>query len=281
MAHSIDSTPAIEAADLRFAYPSGVEALRGVTVTIRSGEFVGVVGQNGSGKTTLVKHFNGLLKPTGGVVRLLGVDTRTKGVAELARSAGYVFQNPDHQIFCNTVREEIAFGPRNLEMPAAEIEASSRDVIELLDLQGLEERHPFRLSRGERQRLAIASLLAMRPRVLILDEPTGGQDRQQISRLLGTLRQLNAAGHTLILVTHDMELLAGCASRTLVMFQGTLLLDGTPREVFQEVEALQRTALTPPMITRWSLGVGLPVPALTVAEAVQAFDGHPSPLAQG
>ena len=281
MAHSIDSTPAIEAADLRFAYPSGVEALRGVTVTIRSGEFVGVVGQNGSGKTTLVKHFNGLLKPTGGVVRLLGVDTRTKGVAELARSAGYVFQNPDHQIFCNTVREEIAFGPRNLEMPAAEIEASSRDVIELLDLQGLEERHPFRLSRGERQRLAIASLLAMRPRVLILDEPTGGQDRQQISRLLGTLRQLNAAGHTLILVTHDMELLAGCASRTLVMFQGTLLLDGTPREVFQEVEALQRTALTPPMITRWSLRAGLPVPALTVAEAVQAFDGHPSPLAQG
>jgi energy-coupling factor transport system ATP-binding protein len=166
-------------------------------------------------------------------------------------------------------------------MPAAEIEASSRDVIELLDLQGLEERHPFRLSRGERQRLAIASLLAMRPRVLILDEPTGGQDRQQISRLLGTLRQLNAAGHTLILVTHDMELLAGCASRTLVMFQGTLLLDGTPREVFQEVEALQRTALTPPMITRWSLGAGLPGPALTVAEAVQAFDGHPSPLAQG
>jgi energy-coupling factor transport system ATP-binding protein len=281
LAHSIDSTPAIEAADLRFAYPSGVEALRGVTVTIRSGEFVGVVGQNGSGKTTLVKHFNGLLKPTGGVVRLLGVDTRTKGVAELARSAGYVFQNPDHQIFCNTVREEIAFGPRNLEMPAAEIEASSRDVIELLDLQGLEERHPFRLSRGERQRLAIASLLAMRPRVLILDEPTGGQDRQQISRLLGTLRQLNAAGHTLILVTHDMELLAGCASRTLVMFQGTLLLDGTPREVFQEVEALQRTALTPPMITRWSLRAGLHVPALTVAEAVQAFDGHPSPLAQG
>jgi energy-coupling factor transport system ATP-binding protein len=281
LVHSIDSTPAIEAADLRFAYPSGVEALRGVTVTIRSGEFVGVVGQNGSGKTTLVKHFNGLLKPTSGVVHLLGVDTRTKGVAELARSAGYVFQNPDHQIFCNTVREEIAFGPRNLEMPAAEIEASSRDVIELLDLQGLEERHPFRLSRGERQRLAIASLLAMRPRVLILDEPTGGQDRQQISRLLGTLRQLNAAGHTLILVTHDMELLAGCASRTLVMFQGTLLLDGTPREVFQEVEALQRTALTPPMITRWSLGAGLPGPALTVAEAVQAFDGHPSPLAQG
>ena len=280
MVHSIDSTPAIEAADLRFAYPSGVEALRGVTVTIRSGEFVGVVGQNGSGKTTLVKHFNGLLKPTSGVVRLLGVDTRTKGVAELARSAGYVFQNPDHQIFCNTVREEIAFGPRNLGMTAAEIEASCRYVIELLDLQGLEDRHPFRLSRGERQRLAIASLLAMRPRILILDEPTGGQDRQQISRLLGTLRQLNAAGHTLILVTHDMELLAGCASRTLVMFRGTLLLDGTPREVFQEVEALQRTALTPPMITRWSLGAGLPVPALTVAEAVQAFDRHPSPLAQ-
>ncbi len=266
------STPAIEATDLRFAYPSGVEALRGVTLTIRQGEFVGVIGQNGSGKTTLVKHFNGLLKPTNGMLRLLGIDTRTKGVAELARHAGYVFQNPDHQIFCNTVKEEITFGPRNVGLPRSEIEASFRYVVELLDLRGLEDRHPFRLSRGERQRLAIASLLAMRPRVLILDEPTGGQDRQQVNRLLNTLRTLSAEGHTLILVTHDMELLAECASRTLVMFRGELLLDGTPRDVFKELDVLKRTALAPPMITRWSLGVGLPVPALTVAEAAEALE---------
>jgi energy-coupling factor transport system ATP-binding protein len=268
------SLPAIEAVDLRFAYASGVEALRGVSLTIRQGEFVGVIGQNGSGKTTLVKHFNGLLKPSAGTLRLLGIDTRTKGVAELARHAGYVFQNPDHQIFCNTVREEITFGPRNIGMAAAEIEASLAHVIELLNLSGLEDRHPFRLSRGERQRLAIASLLAMRPRVLILDEPTGGQDRQQVNRLLATLRTLNAEGHTLILVTHDMELLAECASRTLVMFQGTLLLDGTPREVFKEAEVLKRTALAAPMIARWSLGVGMPVPALTVADAVAALGGE-------
>ncbi len=265
---------AIEAVDLRFAYSSGVEALRGVNLTIRAGEFVGVIGQNGSGKTTLVKHFNGLLKPTRGVLKVLGVDTRTQGVAKLAKLAGYVFQNPDHQIFCNTVREEIAFGPRNTGMPASEIESSLRHVMELLDLQGLEERHPFRLSRGERQRLAIASILAMRPRILILDEPTGGQDRQQVSRLIATLRQLNVEGHTIVLVTHDLELLAECADRALVMFQGKILLDGTPHDVFREVDTLRRTALAPPQITRWSLAVGLPRLFLTVAEAVGGYHGE-------
>ena len=265
---------AIEAVDLRFAYPSGVEALRGVNLTIRAGEFVGVIGQNGSGKTTLVKHFNGLLKPTRGVLKVLGVDTGTRGVAKLAKLAGYVFQNPDHQIFCNTVREEIAFGPRNTGMPASEVESSLRHVMGLLDLQGLEERHPFRLSRGERQRLAIASILAMRPRILILDEPTGGQDRQQVSRLIATLRQLNVEGHTIVLVTHDLELLAECADRTLVMFQGKILLDGTPHDVFREVDTLRRTALAPPQITRWSLAVRLPRLLLTVAEAVGAYHGE-------
>jgi energy-coupling factor transport system ATP-binding protein len=248
-----------------------VEALRGVNLRIRGGEFVGVIGQNGSGKTTLVKHFNGLLKPTRGVLKVLGVDTRTQGVAKLARLAGYVFQNPDHQIFCNTVREEIAFGPRNTGMPPSEIESSLRHVMKLLDLQGLEDRHPFRLSRGERQRLAIASILAMRPRLLILDEPTGGQDRQQVGRLVATLRGLNAEGHTIVLVTHDLELLAECTDRALVMFQGQILLDGTPREVFREVETLRRTALAPPQITRWSLAIGLPRLFLTVAEAVAAY----------
>jgi energy-coupling factor transport system ATP-binding protein len=251
-----------------------VEALRGVNLTIRAGEFVGVIGQNGSGKTTLVKHFNGLLKPTRGVLKVLGVDTGTRGVAKLAKLAGYVFQNPDHQIFCNTVREEIAFGPRNTGMPASEVESSLRHVMELLDLQGLEERHPFRLSRGERQRLAIASILAMRPRILILDEPTGGQDRQQVSRLIATLRQLNVEGHTIVLVTHDLELLAECADRTLVMFQGKILLDGTPHDVFREVDTLRRTALAPPQITRWSLAVRLPRLLLTVAEAVGAYHGE-------
>ncbi len=265
------SALAIEAIDLRFAYPAGVEALRGVNLSIRAGEFVGVIGQNGSGKTTLVKHFNGLLKPTRGVLKVLGVDTRTQGVAKLAKLAGYVFQNPDHQIFCNTVREEIAFGPRNTGMPASEIESSVRHVMELLDLQGLENRHPFRLSRGQRQRLAIASILAMRPRILILDEPTGGQDRQQVGRLIATLTRLNAEGHTIVLVTHDLELLAECTDRALVMFQGEILLDGTPRDVFREVDTLRRTALAPPQITRWSLAIGLPHLFLTVAEAAAAY----------
>jgi len=257
----------IEAAQLTHVYPNGAKALNGIDLRIHKGEFLGIIGQNGAGKTTLVKHFNGLLKPTGGSVIVKGVDTRNTQVSRLARSVGYVFQNPDHQIFAGSVREEIAFGPKNIGMDRAAVNESVEEAIDLLDLREVVDIHPFRLSRGQRQRLAIAGVLAMRPEVIMLDEPTGGQDREQVLRLRKVLQRLNDEGHTIILITHDMELLAESCRRAIVVRGGQVILDGTPAEVFKETEELRKTFLTPPQISRLSMALGFPAPAMSVEEA--------------
>lgn len=257
----------IDVQQLEHVYPSGSRALNGVDLQIRKGEFLGIIGQNGAGKTTLVKHFNGLLKPTQGRVVVKGIDTCTTHVSNLARFVGYVFQNPDHQIFANSVREEIAFGPRNIGMDRATIEKNVEEAIQILDLGDVTDIHPFRLSRGQRQRLAIAGVLAMRPEIFMLDEPTGGQDREQVLRLRRVLQQLNEEGHTIILITHDMELLAECARRAIVVRGGKVILDGEPSEVFKHTEELAATFLTAPQITRLSMELGLSRPAMTVEEA--------------
>lgn len=254
---------------LEHVYPNGAKALSGVDLQVRQGEFVGVIGQNGAGKTTLVKHFNGLLKPTSGRVMVKGLDTRKTHVSSLARFVGYVFQNPDHQIFATTVREEIAFGPKNIGMNKATIEKNVDEVIQVLNLEEVVDIHPFRLSRGQRQRLAIAGVLAMRPEIFILDEPTGGQDREQVLRLRGVLQNLNDAGHTIILITHDMELLAESTRRAIVVRSGKVILDGEPAEVFQHTEELARTFLTPPQVARLTMSLGFPRPAMSVDEAAR------------
>ncbi len=257
----------IEVQQLEYLYPSGARALNGVDLQIRRGEFLGIIGQNGAGKTSLVKHFNGLLKPTRGRVLVRGLDTRKQQVSSLARFVGYVFQNPDHQIFANTVWEEMSFGPRNIGMDKATIKKNVEEAIQILDLADVTDIHPFLLSRGQRQRLAIAAVLAMRPEIFILDEPTGGQDREQVARLRGVLRRLNEAGHTIILVTHDMELLAECTRRAIVMCGGRVLLDGEPTEVFKHADVLAQTFLQAPQITRLSIALGFPRPAMAVEEA--------------
>lgn len=257
----------IEVQRLVHVYPNGARALNGIDLKIRRGEFIGVIGQNGAGKTTLVKHFNGLLKPTEGSVVVKGVDTRKTQVSTLARSVGYVFQNPDHQIFASSVREEIAFGPKNIGMDKATIERNVEEAIDILDLREVVDIHPFRLSRGQRQRLAIAGVLAMRPEVFILDEPTGGQDREQVLRLTGVLQRLNETGHTIILITHDMELVAESCRRAIVVHGGRVILDGTPRDVFKQTEELRKAFLTPPQVTRLSMELAFPQPAMSVEEA--------------
>jgi energy-coupling factor transporter ATP-binding protein EcfA2 len=261
--------PIIRVEALEHVYPNGARALRGVSLEVQAGEFVGVIGQNGSGKTTLVKHFNGLLKPTAGRVIVKGRDTRTCHVSDLARSVGYVFQNPDHQIFSRTVLDELAFGPRNLKMDRATLRRNVEEAIEIMGLQGLEDKHPFLLSRGQRQRLAIASVLAMKTEVLILDEPTGGQDREQVQRLEEALLALHQSGHTILLVTHDLEVLAEVVRRAIAVYQGQVLLDGEPREVFRETDKLAQTFLKPPQITQLSAAVGCDTLALSVDEMVE------------
>lgn len=266
------SLPIIEVDQLKFGYGgNGVLALKGISLEINQGDFIAILGQNGSGKSTLVRHFNGLLQPTGGSVLVKGMDTRTTPVSKLAASVGYVFQNPDHQIFCASVWEEITFGPRNLKVPKEEMEANAREALKIMELEGKESRHPHSLSRGERQRLAIATVLAIKPDVIILDEPTGGQDKARTEKLMHLLHELNAKGHTIIVITHDIELAAEYAKRVVVILDGRLLLDGDPRDVFREKEKLRQTFLTVPDIFAFSQAIGMNVPALSPAEFVKDF----------
>ena len=234
---------------LYYCYPTRDEfALSDVNLSIERGEFIALIGQNGSGKTTLIKHFNGLLKPTEGRVLVEGRETTDLLTSELARSVGYVFQNPDHQIFAETVRDEIAFGPRNLGFPQERIEVITEQVLADMDLAGCEEEMPVQLSRGQRQRLAVASVLAMEPSILIVDEPTTGQDWKESITLMELVKGLNDKGHTCIVTTHNMNLVSLFARRVVVMWRGEILLDGPTQDVFREVEQLARAGVKPPEV---------------------------------
>ncbi|MBP2656408.1 MAG: transporter [Firmicutes bacterium] len=266
------SSPIIKVEDLTFSYRKGGSlVLKGISLEINQGDFIAILGQNGSGKSTLVRHFNGLLQPTSGRVRVKEMDSKTTPVSKLAASVGYVFQNPDHQIFCASVWDEITFGPKNLGYSKDAVEANGREALEIMELTGKEERHPHSLSRGERQRLAIATVLAIKPDVIILDEPTGGQDKARTEKLMYILKNLNEKGHTIIIITHDIELAAEYAKRVVVIFDGGLLLDGHPRDVFLEEEQLHQTFLTVPDIFAFSRAMQLKTPALSPAEFVAEY----------
>jgi cobalt transport protein ATP-binding subunit len=239
----------IEVKSLCHTYSSGLEAIRGIDITIDEGEFVAIIGQNGSGKTTFVKHLNGLLKPTAGQVFIKGMDTAKKRVSELARHVGYVFQNPDHQICCDTVEAEVAFGPRNLHFEKGDIERRVQEALQAVDLLEYRTVNPKKLSKGQRQRIAFASILSMKPSVLIVDEPTTGQDYRDGIAMLELVSRLNQNGHTVLFITHDMQLVAKYAKRVVVFHDGNILLQKNTREVFAEPETLEQTFLSPPAIT--------------------------------
>jgi energy-coupling factor transporter ATP-binding protein EcfA2 len=258
--------------DLVYAYPGyGYEALRGINLEIREGEFVALIGQNGSGKTTLAKQFNGLLKPSAGRVFLKGKATIEYKQQHISRLAGYVFQNPDHQIFCNTVYDEVAFGLKTLRDPLSSVEKRVAEALETVGLTGYEKRVPFALSKGERQRVAVASVLAVRPEVLILDEPTTGLDERQQRALMGMLRRLNGRGHTIVIITHSMEIAAEYATRAVVMKDGEVLLDGPARWAFAQEERLKEASLHPSPLVRLSNRLG--TRALTVKQMVEELKG--------
>ncbi|MEM1565803.1 MAG: ATP-binding cassette domain-containing protein [Candidatus Bathyarchaeia archaeon] len=260
----------IEVQDVYFTYPSGVEALKGVSLTIRDGEFVAIMGENGAGKTTLVKHFNGLLKPTKGRVLVDGVETTKVSVATLARKVGFVFQNPDHQLFCETVEEEIAFALKNFGFSQDVIEKRVEWALNLLGLSQYRKTSPFMLSGGERKRVALASVLAWDPKILILDEPTIGQDYQQKEKLRQFILQMNAQEKTVIVVTHDVEFVAECNPRVVLMRGGKIVADGEARKVLTDPEVLEQASLVPPQITQIFLNLsdlGFPREVIDVYEA--------------
>ena len=267
----------IEVSDLYFVYPDGTLALQGINLDIYEREFIAFIGQNGSGKTTLAKCLNGLLRPTRGYVRVGDLDTRTKGIVKkIVTKVGYVFQNPDHQLFNDSVFKEIAYGPRNIGLSKEEIEER---VTEAARVAGVREElfteHPFFLTKGLRQRVAIASILAMRPRTIIVDEPTTGQDLRQSLEVMNFLHDLwEKEGHTIIIITHEMPIVAQYAQRVVVLGQGKILMDGSTREVFANPELLAQTFVKPPQITRLAQALhdyGIPRDILSVPEMYDAF----------
>jgi len=260
----------IEVKNVCFTYPSGVEALKDVSLTIKDGEFVAVMGQNGAGKTTLVKHFNGLLKPTKGDVYVDGVNTKEESVAKLARTVGFVFQNPDHQLFSDTVEAEIAFALRNFGFEENIIEKRIVWALNLLGLTQYRSTSPFMLSGGERKRVALASVLAWDPKVVVLDEPTIGQDHQQKEKLRQFIIQLKAQGKTVVVVTHDVEFVAECNPRVILMTEGKIIADGLAENILTDETLVAQASILPPQITQIFLklaDLGLPKNVIDVYEA--------------
>ncbi len=270
----------IEAKDIHFTYPTGVEALKGVSLTIKDGEFVAIMGQNGAGKTTLVKNFNALLRPAKGEVLVDGTSTRDISVAKLARTVGFVFQNPDHQLFSETVEEEIAFALRNFGFDEATIEKRVTWALNLLDLTEYRKTSPFMLSGGERKRVALASVLAWDPKVVILDEPTIGQDHRQKENLRQFIVQLNEQGKTVVIVTHDVEFVAECSPRVVLMREGNIIADGVAKRILTDTALALEASIVPPQIAQIFHGLtflGLPSDVIDVSEAkrilVECFRG--------
>jgi energy-coupling factor transport system ATP-binding protein len=266
--------PQLALEQVSFNYPDGTPALCDVSLSVAAGEFVALLGANGSGKTTLAKHLNGLLKPTGGSVRVNGRDTRPLRVAELAHQVGYVFQNPDHQIFAATVEDEIAFGLHLQSLFKAEVTARVDWALEAFALTPYREVPPALLGWGQRRQVALAAVLATRPQALVLDEPTGGLDARSRDELMAAVMAFNRSGGTVILITHNMRLVAEHASRAVVMAGGRMAFDAAPRALFEHREILASAKLAAPAVVRLGQRLapcGLKAGILSCAEFAAAW----------
>lgn len=263
---------AVEIDNVSYEYPDGTVALRNVSLKIADGDYVGLIGRNGSGKTTLAKMLIGLIRPTAGAIRIYGEDTSRKSVAELARLVGYNFQNPDDQIFARTVREELSFAPRNLKLSEEEVEAAVQRVAKELELTDYLELNPFSLSQGLRRRVAFGSTLTLNPKILVVDEPTTGQDYARAKVVMEICKRLNSEGKTIIVISHNMDLIAEYCNYVCVMKDGVLLMEGTPKQVFSKPEVLIETSIVPPQITRIFQGLSdydFPKDIITMDEALE------------
>jgi energy-coupling factor transport system ATP-binding protein len=240
--------PIIETRQLNFTYPDGMHAVRDVSLAIYPGEIIGLVGKNGSGKSTLTSLWMGLNKPTAGEGRLAGLDLAEAATKALAAKAGYVFQYPEHQFVAETVGDEVAFSLKAKKRPAAEIEARVSQVLALFGLEKVRAKHPLRLSMGQKRRLSVATMLVLDPEILILDEPTTGQDKKNIDNIMDILLRINQQGTTIVLVTHDMNLVARYCTRLLIMDRGEVVFQGSPREYGRAFDDIRSDALVLPEI---------------------------------
>jgi energy-coupling factor transporter ATP-binding protein EcfA2 len=230
--------------EVSFAYEEGPLVLHDVNLTIHRGDIIAVLGPNGAGKTTLVKHAIGLLKPTAGRVLVEGVDTHELSVAEIAKTLGYVFQSPSHMLFAPTVRKELAFGPENLGYDETTIDGSVSEAVRILNLSGLEEYPPLALSFGQQKRVSIAAIMSMRSRVLVMDEPTAGQDYKNYMVFMDAILQLPNF-EAILFITHDIDLAVCYANRVVLVYEGRIAADGPPQEVLAQYDLLERCHIVP------------------------------------
>lgn len=254
----------IELKDLRHVYPTGDEALKGISTVIEGTEPVAIIGQNGSGKTTLVKHFNGILRPTTGGVLLNGEGIENRSTAKWSKHVGYVFQNPDDQLFLDTVRKELEFGPRQIGMAEERIAQQVEFVSALCGLENKLEEHPFDLTATEKKFCTVASIIMMDPEVLIFDEPTCGQDLEGTKRLCEIIRTMKEKGKLCITISHDMKFVVNNFERAIVLCKGRILLDGSMEEVFSQPEVIKEAFVSPPPITRVAQQANFDEPVFTV-----------------
>jgi energy-coupling factor transport system ATP-binding protein len=255
---------------LRFAYPGGAAALAGFDLAVAAGDFLALVGENGGGKTTFAKALAGLLRPAAGTLTVAGERPAALPPRRRACLVGYLFQNPDHQIFRPTVAEEILFGPRQLGLDGAALGRRLEAALAATGLAGREEEDPFALAKGDRQRVALASVLAMEPEILVMDEPTTGLDRREVASLMAAVTALNRQGTTVIFITHAMDVVARYARRVAVVAGGRVIGEGPVRRVLTDDGLLARAGLRPPLPLR--LGRALGVECLTDEELSAALD---------
>lgn len=257
---------------LRYAYPGGPDVLHAVDLAIQPGERVAIVGQNGAGKTTLVRHWIGLLRPTAGTVQVGDWDATAFSTARLASRVGYVFQNPDEQLFSSTVEAEIGFGPRNLGLPAGEIPERISQSLEAVGLTDQRQVNPYDLTASQRKLVALAAVLAMDTPALIFDEPTTGQDRATAERIGQIIDSLHAAGKTVLAISHDMDFCAEHFDRLVVMVDGRIALDGPIAEGMQRSDILTRAAVEAPQIVRLAQALGWTSAPLTPAAFIERWN---------
>jgi energy-coupling factor transport system ATP-binding protein len=261
---------ALELRGVSFGYSAEQTVLRDISIKIYENDYVALVGANGSGKTTLARHLNGILRASSGQVLLQQKDLAGMRISDIARKVGYVYQNPDHQIFARTVYEEVGFGPRNLGISGHDLDERIQEALAFVGLTGQEASEPFFLGLGQRQRLAVASVLAMRPDVLVVDEPDTGQDNRGAEEMMTLIDRLHAAGKTIIIISHNMDMIAQHVQRVIAMQAGQIVFDAPMRAFFDNVEALEAVSLRPPQITRLCTQLGSATSLVTLQEA-QAF----------
>ena len=237
--------------NLCFTYHDGTQALKNINIEIMKGEKVAIIGPNGAGKSTLFSHFNGLSEPTSGCVKIEGkpISFEKQNLSKIRQKVGIVFQNPNDQLFAPTVKEDVAFGPMNLGLSYKEVEKRVKNALKMVGMEGCENKTPHHLSGGEQKRVAIAGIIAMKPEIIILDEPTAGLDPDGVEKVLAIMNQLNKEGVTLIISSHDIDMISEYADKIFVLYNGEIIESGSKNEIFSNRELLKKAHLRPPLTT--------------------------------